>query len=358
MLLGIAKKQIHPTSSFVAAMRRTRSVVIALAQQEDNMSKREKWAEQDIDELPPGENDNFERKSGQLFEKNKGEFLDIIAKALSAFANSGGGHLILGVNDQGIPDGLPQKVGNTSIKDWFEQKIPNLLDYALTVFRVHVVEKAVPSRIPSNSEVVVIDIGDSALAPHQSIRDRKYYYRSAGRSEPAPHFYLELLRQRLTNPALEFSLVKFIPQNTRLLDEGVFLDAELHFRIENVGRIAAYKWGLFIRSINNLPDGRENDYYPYRQNYPVQIPKDRGIRMDDTILPGGVLTERMDFGFLLRPTATTHESLEPEIEVMIANISLGCQLATETSPGQVKQVELRPVINLREIAEFIISNKQ
>ncbi len=60
------------------------------------MSKDHKWTEADIDELPRGEHDYFERKSGQLLDKDKGGLLNAIAKAISAFANSGGGHLILG----------------------------------------------------------------------------------------------------------------------------------------------------------------------------------------------------------------------------------------------------------------------
>jgi predicted HTH transcriptional regulator len=185
MIPGLYKKTAH--NSRLQIQRRTRSIVIALARQDGNMNKREKWTESDIEELPTGEQDYFERKSGLLFQ-NRGEFLDTIAKAISAFSNSGGGHLIIGVNDNGILDGLPPEVGNTTIKDWLEQKIPNLVDYPISDFRVHQVIRANPSRIPQNHEVVVIDVGDSPLAPHQSARDKKYYYRSGGRSEPAPQW--------------------------------------------------------------------------------------------------------------------------------------------------------------------------
>jgi predicted HTH transcriptional regulator len=114
---------------------------------------------------------------------------------LSAFANSGGGSLILGVEDDGFLTGLPSHVGKTAVRDWVEQKIPSLLDYPLSDFRVHTASKASPSKIPEGREVVVIDVGDSALAPHQSKRDHIYYQRAGGRSIPAPHFYIELLRQ-------------------------------------------------------------------------------------------------------------------------------------------------------------------
>jgi hypothetical protein len=83
-----------------------------------------------------------------------------------------------------------------------------LLDYPISDFRVHTVIKSGPSRIPADKEVIVIDVGDSAAAPHQNKRDRIYYRREGGRSARAPHFYLEILRQRLTNPVLEFKLKK------------------------------------------------------------------------------------------------------------------------------------------------------
>jgi predicted HTH transcriptional regulator len=214
--------------------------------------KREKWTETDVDTLPIGELDNFDRKSGRLFDKTD-DLLGALAKALSAFANDGGGHLVLGVDDTGIPDGVPQTVGRTSVREWLEQKIPHLVEYALSDFRVHIVERSVISRIPAGRVVLMIDVGDSAFAPHQCNfgggESRKYvyyYHRRAGRSEPAPHFYLELLRQRLVNPVVEAKLVDLIPQRAGQTDDGIFLATLLRFSVENFGRVAAYKWQLQI----------------------------------------------------------------------------------------------------------------
>jgi hypothetical protein len=172
--------------------------------------KRSRWAEADVVGLPAGEHDYFDRKSGSLFDGDRGVLLGTIAKALSAFANSGGGQLVLGVADDGASDGVPRAIkGRTSTREWLEQKVPHLLAYALTDFRVHVVERDPhASVIPAERDVIVIDVGDSGLAPHQCLHDGGdatkylYYMRQAGHSVPAPHFYVELLRQRLTNAAL------------------------------------------------------------------------------------------------------------------------------------------------------------
>lgn len=109
--------------------------------------KRENWTEEQVTELPTGEHDYFERKSGKLFDdvSDRNDLLDTLAKGSSAFVNSGGGHFILGVTDAGELNGVPRIwSGRTSTRDWLEQKIPLLLDYRLNDFRVHVVERSIP----------------------------------------------------------------------------------------------------------------------------------------------------------------------------------------------------------------------
>ena len=154
--------------------------------------KRERWTEEDILSLPKGEQDFFERKSWAIITKDS--FDNDLAKALCAFANSGGGHLIIGVTDEGVIDGVPETVkGGVSVKDWVEQKIPRLLNYPLQDFRVHEVEPSATTNIPTGRVILVIDVGDSPLSPHQTAGTRTYFYRPGGRSEPAPHFFLDLL---------------------------------------------------------------------------------------------------------------------------------------------------------------------
>jgi hypothetical protein len=55
------------------------------------MMKKERWTEDEIASLPARELDYFDRKSGAIIRDT--DFLQKLAKALSAFANSGGGHL-------------------------------------------------------------------------------------------------------------------------------------------------------------------------------------------------------------------------------------------------------------------------
>ncbi|GEM_PF-1560873 len=164
-----------------------------------SVSKRARWTEEEASGLPMGEHDYFDRKSGRLLAE--ADFDSKLAKALSAFANSGGGYLLLGVENDGKFDGVdPVYKGKTSTREWLEQLCPNLVDYPLNDIRVHEVERSAPSVIPQSKVVIVIDVADSERAPHQSRRDRKYYVRIGGRSEPAPHQLIEDIRSRIRHP--------------------------------------------------------------------------------------------------------------------------------------------------------------
>ncbi len=362
MLLGIAKSDVPPSPPLTTARRRTQSVVAALLRQEAAMNavKRERWTEEDIDALPAGEHDYFERKSGRLF-NDQGDLLGKLAKTVSALANSGGGHILLGVDDDGTPDGVPPTQGRAATRDWLEQKIPHLVEYPLADFRVHVVEPATLSRIPQGRRVIVIDIGDSALAPHQcahgggGAQKHTYYYRQAGRSEPAPHFYLELLRQRLVNPALEAEPIRLAVERVLRTEGAIFVGLQLRFRVRNVGRVAAYKWGLFLAVIGDYPEERLPDYRSRGEDYPPGYGGVRtNMRVDATILPGSALEEDIRWGANLRPSVHTASEIRGEIDRMVLAVTLGYRVATETSPGEVQRIGMRHIAGASDLTDYIL----
>jgi hypothetical protein len=213
--------------------------------------------------------------------------------------------LILGVRNDGSFDGVPQIFkGRTPTREWLEQIIPEMLSYPLEDFRVHQVEPAKPSSIPAGMILIVVDVGDSTLAPHQSADNRAYYYREGGHSKPAPHFYLETLRNRLVGTSLraelrDVSLVRAYAHNG-----GYFVQMTLRFRVTNTGRIAAYKWALVIDQMTNFAPGRKEDYFFDVQKFPQAASYPSSIRVDPTILPGLSDDEERPFGvFLCRLSA-------------------------------------------------------
>lgn len=261
--------------------------------------------------------------------------------------------MIIGVGDDGTPDGLPLAVGRTAMRDWIEQKIPHVLDYPLSDFRVHTVIKDDTSRIPAERAVIVIDVGDSAAAPHQSKRDHIYYYRVGGRSVPAPHFYLELLRQRLTNPALVFSLSAIELVDASEHDNGIFVETKLLFEIKNVGRVASYNWNLVAREMNNTREDvfalRKDDYYFDTANYPVKKGRSSGIPINKTILPGCEYFERRDCGFQLRPIERTINAVREDMKALLSGTTLFYRLATETSPGELVSIALSSCLDVETL---------
>jgi len=339
-LLMTTAKQGPPKTS---RRLRTRWALSVVGLQGEERVKRERWTESDIVALALEEPDIFERKSGQLLD-DMGKFLDTAAKALSAFANSGGGHLILGVEDDGALTGLNPLMGKEPMRDWLEQKIPTLLDYSLSDFRVHTAEPASTSAIPAGKIIIVIDVGDSSLAPHQSKRDKFYYHRVGGRSVPAPHFYLDLLRQRLANPHLEFTLDQVIVDGAEKYDRGIFVALKFRFTIQNRGRVAAYKWGLTPKIMYHPDDEIFPHIFFGRPNFPVMRNGPGGISIDDTILPDHNRDYTSDVGITLRPSGHSEDDIESALEYALRELSIVYQLATETSPGD--PITLKPIDKL------------
>lgn len=321
--------------------------------------KRVQWTEAEVLELSTGEQDYFERKSGSDFTEERDNFLNFVAKALSAFANSGGGHLVLGLQDDAVTfDGLPAMKGRTPIRQWLEQAIPNLLRYELQDFRVHEVIPSKPSTIPGGKVAIVVDVGDSALAPHQTARGQvNYYFRQGGHSVIAPHHYLELFRQRVMGPTLttKCTQIEAEPPYRTQVDNRIFLPLRLTFSIKNDGRIAAYKWALYAVSL--LADTPANRYVYSKDAFPFEVghkgPRTSSFKVSDpTLLPGLMRMQQASIGIYLHPEQEYLPSIHSEIERVVGTV-VTYRVATETSPGEDLPVRLRDFLNTDEVATMV-----
>jgi hypothetical protein len=347
----------------VPARQRLRKLYSAspavLFQRQDHIMSivmKERWTEADIAALPSGEHDYFDRKSGALL--NDPDFRKDMGKAISAFANSGGGHLILGAKDDGSFDGVERltKKGKTTTRDWLEQIIPNLLVFPLQQFRVHEVEAGDPSNIPMGRVVIAVDVGDSTLAPHQVEDTKVYYYRQAGRSLPAPHFYLETLRNRLITPLLDAELTDVVAQNARSVDSRIFVEFELRFTIKNIGGVAAYKWNLVIDALSGSAEGRSRDYLFDRVKFPPYSGvRHGGISIDPTILPSLSTVETKHLGVFLQGS-TKQADLESDIQVLLSSqAEIEYRIVSEFSRGQSKRAIIATYLNVPALARSILA---
>jgi hypothetical protein len=183
--------------------------------------------------------------------------LDELAKQLSAFANMGGGRIIYGVNNAGSVDngGVARVLkGRQSSKEWLEDVIPTLTDYEITGFHVYeITPKASSSAIAHDKSLYIVDVPDSDRAPHQSVRDYKYYVRLGGKSQPAPHRMIEDIRNRARHPKLETQDVHiqnagYIPNQNQ--NSGT-LTVYLQFRLHNNSNVRAANACLMLSA--NIP---------------------------------------------------------------------------------------------------------
>lgn len=204
------------------------------------------WRTIDTDQLiatmPDNEDNRWEYKAlGLMDDDNK--FKTKLGKQVSAFANSLGGHIILGLSDdrknwQPIPD----KKGDTRMKDWLAKVVCYSVESPLQTFQVHPVPIT-----GGGGSIYVIEVGDSPAAPHQA-KDKIYYYRIDGHSDPAPHVHLQLLRDRYTKSMLRVDSVDFaIHEITE--HEGTtecMLEMCLKIEVVNDSLLSAQNWGVQI----------------------------------------------------------------------------------------------------------------
>src|SRR6266446_361168 len=150
------------------------------------------WDEQHIFSLPSGELDWVEFKSSRSLDLTipgvkESEVRNELSKQLSAFSNSGGGTLVYGITDPvpGQPHnvdlgGVALRCKGKSTKEWLEDIIPNLVEFPLKRFNVHLVPGQAGSQIANGKGLFLIEIPDSEQAPHQA-NDKKYYARVGGK---------------------------------------------------------------------------------------------------------------------------------------------------------------------------------
>ncbi|EMI25983.1 AlbA family DNA-binding domain-containing protein [Rhodopirellula europaea] len=288
------------------------------------------WSFAEVQALPAGEHDFFDRKSGSIWGDT--DFKVKLAKALSAFANSGGGHLLLGVADDGTLDGVPAFQKRTPSREWLEQAIPNLLDPTLSEFRVHEVTGITAGDLQEGQTLLVVDVSDSVLAPHQARNAKQYYYRQAGHSVPAPHFYLETLRRRATSAVLfaEFTGAKVI----RAIDSGYKrqLQVQLTFDVKNCGNITPKYW--FVEFLQN---GKrvEGDGALIRHSFPytaLRRPDPNAVH-NRTILPGLSCVYRDAIGIEFNIQEATQSNFERNLDEFFAQFNkFESRVVTDSGP--------------------------
>jgi hypothetical protein len=185
------------------------------------MKPASEWDLNHILQLPPGEFDWVEFKGRKSLDMSasgvdENKVLDELAKQLSAFANSGGGALVYGINNptnstpRSVDDGgIKFSVKGPNVREWLEDIIPNLVEFPLKKFNVYALtNKAGAPSLTDDRCIILVDIPGSDDAPHQSTREHRYFARVGGKSRPIGHRLVTDIFHRRQHPLfdIEFSL--------------------------------------------------------------------------------------------------------------------------------------------------------
>jgi hypothetical protein len=198
------------------------------------------WDEAYLKTLPVGEFDWIDFKDSRWLD---GQWLDEASQYLSAFANYDGGYLIIGVHDpkDGVlePDGGIDRSIKNGLKDWLEDKLPNLVEYRLDRISVQeILGVGQGSLIKPEHCVIVIHVPPSAAAPHQA-RDHKYYTRLGSHLSGLGHRAIMDILNRRRHPIIK---------TTISLTQGL-LKNHLCWHVENKSSVMA----RFVSTVVNFP---------------------------------------------------------------------------------------------------------
>ncbi len=190
------------------------------------------------------EDDRWELKSATYLQPDKkSDFKKELAKQVSAFANSGGGYLVFGISNDRQLEPCTDVVGRQSMGDFLSTMTEQSVEQPIRHFRTH----SIPFSDDSSKHLYVIEVEDSPAAPHQAKEERQYYYRIDGHSKPAPHFHLELLRNRMTKVVLRVNDIGHFHLKPESGNGTQTLKFVLQIVVENQSSQSAAHWGLHLK---------------------------------------------------------------------------------------------------------------
>jgi len=173
----------------------------------------------DLSQLPSQEDQDFEFKgSSTPFD----ELAKKLSKAVSGFANSGGGCFVAGVDGSGNADGgIPLKKGGQPLRDWADRIIASQVapppKYDIAILN----DSCSRGTIKPGRGVLLVMVEESFVGPHMAC-DNCYYIRAGAHTEPAKHFIVEAIwaKRHFRKPRLSYVL-RLKPENEYVVQLGI-----------------------------------------------------------------------------------------------------------------------------------------
>ena len=207
-----------------------------------------------------------------------------ISKDVSAFANSDGGIIIYGIEENNHKaDKVSFINGNIFTKEWLAQII------SAKIYRIIDDVKIYPIRFNGEIEksIYIVKIPVSARAPHQA-SDKRYYKRRGSLSEPIEEYEVRDLYSRILPTKLEIAeCLQQIKSSGSTQGKLKRIEYEIGFQIKNVGNTIEKNYKLEIKipkdvrgsgrsSIADKLAKKDENFYHY------SIPNTSPIFQDET----------------------------------------------------------------------------
>lgn len=165
------------------------------------MSIQSKWTLDQLNELIENqiqESLTLDYKDSRSLGKNDGKKNEI-SKDVSAFANSAGGVIIYGIQEENhLPKCIDEGVDPNEIsKEWIEQIIDSRIQRKIDDIQIH----SIPVKSDFSRVVYVVEIPQSFRAPHQA-SDKKFYKRYNFKSQPMEEYEIRDVSRRSETPKL------------------------------------------------------------------------------------------------------------------------------------------------------------
>lgn len=206
-----------------------------------------------IDQLPENEDDYYEYKSSLTSDD---KLKDKLQKAVSGFANSGGGFFIAGIDDKtGKADGgITSQVGRQSRRDWVDTIISQVEPYPK--YSIRFLDDVGEKGFLNESHVIlIVSVEESNIGPHMA-SDNRYYIRAGAHTVPARHLIVEAIRAKRFNAKPKLShIFRLKPGYEQVLQLGVVA-------ITNASAINV------ILTLNPLPKILQNR----SKDFPIKLP--------------------------------------------------------------------------------------
>lgn len=199
----------------------------------------------------------LEYKSGRLFESKNEKIFETLSKEITAFGNSAGGVIIIGVEEDSnrCISEIKPIFDETKTDSWIENGLLTRINPPISL-NINTLDVR-------GGKIFVIDVPASHAAPHQA-GDRKYYARRLYRVDPLLAFEINDIRRRTIENPLRVSM-------SLSFSEGL-----INFTIRNEGFVPVFDISINVDGIDNSeiasqwspPLGR-----PYSEPFRVLYPE-------------------------------------------------------------------------------------